>query len=470
MKAAEISFDAVIPQWNRLKLYSMTLTKNFSGILLFIVLFSCATIIAGELPKPETLRTEVETELERTLNLWYSDSLPNSLDGEHGGFHTRLGRDWKPLPYETKGIVHQSRMTWTAAEVGHRRAEWKEKMLPIVRHGTKFLREKMWDADFGGFYWEIKADGTLPDNGTNNVEMKHAYGISFAVYALATAYALTGDEDDLTVAVQAFSWLDKHGHDKQHGGYCEAFYRDGQRMTAPPEGRPDLKIGKVGERLGCKSMNTHIHLLESYTALYKVWPDERLRQRLEELLHIVRDRITTWPGAMRQFFRDDWAAAATYVSFGHDVETAFLMHEAIEALDQPDDAATLLTARSLVDHSLEFGWDSKYGGFYRDGATFGHPADTRKDWWVHAEGLNTLLLMHRNYGNENDRYYRCFVKQWEFIKKYVIDPEYGGWISLTDADGSNPQGFDKSHLWKSSYHECRALLNVADMLRKLTID
>lgn len=424
---------------------------------LFAVLLFSVTVSADELPSPETIHTEIEAELERTLNLWY----PGSLDNERGGFHTRLGRDWKPLPYDTKGIVHQSRMTWTAAEVGHRRPEWKEKMLPIVRHGSKFLREKMWDADFGGFYWAVSAEGVPL---TENDEMKHAYGISFAIYALAASYALTGDKADLDMASLAFFWFDKHAHDKLHGGYCEAFYRDGRRMLAPPENRPDQKTGKVGERLGCKSMNTHIHLLESYTALYNVWPDDRLRRRLEELLHIVRDRVTTWPGAMRQFFRDDWTAAATYVSFGHDVETTFLMQEAAEALGRPEDELTLSVGRSLVDHALEFGWDTKHGGFYREGATFGHPADTRKDWWTHAEGLNTLLLMHRRYGKDDGRYYAAFVKQWDFLKRFVIDSEYGGWIALTDADGSNPQGFEKSHLWKSSYHECRALLNVAEKL------
>lgn len=423
------------------------------------LLFLLPSLFGQELPLPQQLQKEIEVELQRTLNLWY----PGSLDTNRGGFHTRLGRNWEILPYSSKGIVHQARMTWTAAEAGFKRPELKEKMLPIVSHGTKFLREAMWDKECGGFYWEIAANGTPT---ADNDEMKHAYGISFAIYALANAYRLTGNDADLEAAKEAFRWLDRYGYDAKHGGYIEAFYRNGNLMLAAPKKRPLQEKGKVGELLGCKSMNTHIHLLESFTVLYTVWPDETLRKRLEELLEIIRDRITTWPGAMRQFFKDDWTPAATYVSFGHDIETAFLMEEALAALGRSDDAKTLQVARSLVDHSLQFGWDEKHGGFYREGATFGHPADKRKDWWVHAEGLNATMLMHKHYGKENPRYYACLIKQWDFIKNFVIDPEFGGWISLTDDDGSNPQGFEKSHLWKTSYHECRALLHVSDMLKE----
>lgn len=419
---------------------------------------------------PAQFKAQVDAELVRDLKLWY----PLSIDEEHGGYHSIISREWKLQPYETKGIVQQARMVWVAAEVALRRPEWRKTMEPISHQGAKFVANKMWDAKYGGFYWEVKADGTpLTDE---NSEMKHAYGIAFAIYGLANAYRLTGDEAILNRAVEGFRWLDEKGHDAVNGGYVEAFYRDGTQMLCPPKDRPDVVKGKTRELLGCKSMNSHLHLLEAYIELYKVWKDPVLRSRLEELVVIMRDKVTTWPGAMRQFFRADWTPAATYVSFGHDIETAYLIEEALEVLGTPDDAKTLEVCKNLVDHALEFGWDKTNGGFYYDGATFGaEPADSTKFWWVEAEGLNSLLRMYVRYGDQ--RYYDLAVKQWEFIDSKIIDAEYGGWYPVVDADGGNPRGLDnrfsqvshgleKAHLWKTAYHEVRALLNASDMLEK----
>ncbi len=397
----------------------------------------------------------IEKELNRDLDLWY----PLCVDHERGGFHTKISRDWKILPYNTKGIVSQARMTWTAAEVAFCRPARREQLSPIARHGATFLRETMWDAPCGGFFWEINAaTGAGP---TENDVMKHAYGQSFAIYALAAAYRLNKDEQDLELAKQAFYWLDRHGHDDRYGGYVEAFYRDGRQMLGPTT----IK-GMVGEPLGTKSMNTHIHLLEAFTALYRVWPDDVLRSRLEELLHIVRDRITTWPGAQRLFFKDDWTAAATYVSFGHDVETAFLLAEAIDVLGRPDDAQTLAVCKALVDHALEFGWDKEEGGFFNEGATFGHPVDRTKTWWSQAEGLNALLLASQRFEDRGQRYFERFGEQWSLIERNILDPEFGGWFSEASKDGKPQGGIEKGHLWKTPYHEVRALLHVSAMLKQ----
>jgi len=387
------------------------------------------------LPTITDVAKEVEQELVQDLNLWY----PGSID-PRGGFHTAFDRTWKLIPYETKGIVHQSRMVWTAAEVVRHRPEWKNVLLPCITHGTKFLRETMWDGQCGGFFWEVKEDGTFFED---NVFMKHAYGMAFAIYGLANAYRVTNNEDDLGYACEAFYWIDRHAHDAKHGGYYEEYYRDGRLMTESPEGHPEIVQGKTREPLGCKSMNSHIHLLEALTVLYEVWPDITLRSRLEELVRLLTDKVITWPGAMRQFFATDWSPAATYVSFGHDVETAYLLVEAAAALGRPDDKRLWTIGKSLVDHSLKYGWDKEYGGFYYDGATFAKPVVLSKFWWVQAEGLNALLLMHDQFGSREIDYYRHFTEQWSFIRDYIIDKEHGGWYAVTERDGSDPQGLSK---------------------------
>jgi mannobiose 2-epimerase len=429
------------------------------SLFLVIALTTVCILSAQDVPVvPRDILPHIVKEMDRDLAGWY----PRCIDSQRGGFHTALNRDWSVGSYSTKGIVSQARITWTAAEIARRRPEWHARLEPIARHGAEFLREKMWDAQCGGFYWEINADGTPP---VDNDTMKHAYGQSFGIYAMATVYRLTQNENDLQLAKDAFYWLDRHGHDSRFGGYFEAFYRDGRQMLAPTPSEPNVTTGKVGERLGTKSMNTHIQLLESFTALYHVWPDPVLRSRLEELVHIVRDKITTWPGAMRQFFNDDWSAAATFVSFGHDVETVFLLIEAIEALGRPDDPQTLKVCRDLLDHSLEFGWDTENGGFFYEGATFGHPVNRMKAWWTQAEGLNALCLADLRFQSDRWNYAELFVRQWDFIERRLIDPQNGGWYGETNDNGSQLRGgTNKGHLWKTPYHEVRAMLNVIEML------
>src|SRR5262249_26367846 len=157
--------------------------------------------------------------------------------------------------------------------------------------------------------------------------------------------------------------------------------------------------------------------------LYEVWPDETLRKRLEELLTIVRDKICVEPGVMNLYFTNDWRPIPDHDSYGHDVETAYLLLEAEAALDQSNSISTERMANLLVDHSLAYGWDETNGGFFRDGTTFGVAEDKRKEWWVQFEGLNALLLMHEKYGQQTEVYFNAFERQWQFIRDRQVDKE-----------------------------------------------
>ena len=215
-------------------------------------------------------------------------------------------------------------------------------------------------------------------------------------------------------------------------------------------------------------MNAHIHLLEAVAALAKVDDRPIVRTRLEELLEIVRDRIAVSPGALNLYFNRDWRPMPAHDSFGHDVETAYLIVEAAETLGMPNDPETWRVARMLIDHALDFGWDNENGGFFDKGDIFGPIYDDKKVWWTQAEGLNALLLMHRRFGAETDRYGVAFRQQWEFIESHLLDPEYGGWFSETERDGKRIGNGQKASPWKANYHTARAMMNVARMLRENT--
>jgi mannobiose 2-epimerase len=292
------------------------------------------------------------------------------------------------------------------------------------------------------------------------------YGESFGIYGAAAAYQATHDPKALTLAQSAFRWIDGHAHDSKNGGYFEWLTREGKVVERDP-GAVTVKTVPVGGFLiGYKSMNTHIHLLEALSQLYEVWKDDTLRQRLEEMLAIVRDKICVQPGVMNLFFTNDWRPIPDHDSYGHDVETAYLMLEAEDVLGHGHDPRTEQMAKMLVDHALAYGWDENLGGFYGEGTTLGKPEDVRKEWWVEMEGLNSLLLMHEKYGRETDVYFKAFQKQWQFIKNYQVDSEFHGVYQMVGPDGVAAPG-GKGEIWKAAYHDGRALLNVSERLRRL---
>lgn len=407
------------------------------------------------------LADEVEATLRRdVLDVWF----PRTVDNENGGFHPDFGRDWKPGERSGgKFSVFQGRMTWIAAEVAMRRPELKEKFLPITRHGVEYLSNTLWDKQYGGFYWGLDDKGQISPFYTDG---KHLYGISFGLYGAAAAYQATKDPKTLELAQKTFRWIDQHGHDAKNGGYFEWLTRDGKVVEGNPDAVTLQPIPVSMFPLGYKSMNTHIHLLESFTQLYEVWKDDTLRQRLEELLAISRDKICVQPGVMNLYFTNDWRPYPDHDSYGHDLETAYLMLEAEDVLGNGHDPRTEHMAKMLVDHALANGWDETYGGFFQDGTTFGRPESKLKEWWVQMEGLNSLLLMHEKYGKHTDVYFKAFQRQWQFIKTYQIDSEFHGVYEMVGPDG-NPVNLDKGRIWKAAYHDGRALLNVSERLRKL---
>ena len=404
------------------------------------------------------LAAEVQNALyTEVINVWF----PRSVDHEHGGFHTHFTRDWQWAPSDGKSSVMQGRMTWVASQVVLRDPKLKAEFLPIVQHGVSYLENVMWDKQDGGFFWGLDDDGHITPEFTGG---KHLYGIAFCIYGLAAAYQATGDPKALELAKKAFLWTDQHAHDSEHGGYYEWLARDGTPIQPNvPNGR--VAMGPIGP-VGYKSMNTHIHLLEAFTELYRVWPDSALRARLEEMLVIVRDKICVEPGAMNLYFTNAWQPIPDHDSFGHDVETAYLMLEADELLHHRASEKTERMAKMLVDHALAYGWDASNGGFFQDGTTMGKSESQLKEWWVQAEGLNALLMMHERYGAHEPIYFERFVEQWNFIKNHTIDSQYHGLYNLTEADGT-PITQDKGSIWKGGYHDGRAFWNVSDRLRKL---
>ena len=436
------------------------MTKVASSVvnLLFAMpgIFAMQSLAFGQ---SETgLRAEIATNLQRhILNPWF----PSAVDHKLGGFLEDFDNSWQPVgQQENRSIVYQSRLTWVAARAMKYDPTRAKQYGDWAIHGLSQLEMKMWDSVNGGFFWQIDAESGNPSDAHKGE--KHVYGNSFGIYASATVYETTGEKRALELAKRAFLWLENHAHDGLHGGYKEALDRSGKPVISNNPADKD----SIGTRYGFKSMNTHIHLLEAFSQLHHVWPDALVTKRLNEVFHIVRDKVYTNPGALHLYFNPDWSPVPDGDSFGHDIETAYLLVEASEELGLKHDSATWKAAQNLVDHALQVGWDEQNGGFYDYGTTFGPATKREKIWWTQAEGLNALLLMDREFGKITPKYADAFAKQWRFISKYQVDSTNGGWYTSVSESGKPDGGQRKSDMWKDPYHQGRALMNILEMLRK----
>jgi cellobiose epimerase len=405
------------------------------------------------------MRASLRNEL---LAPWY----PRALDHDSGGFLSQFDYRWQPTGAQEKMIVTQARHVWTNARAAQFFPE-DTTYLPAAAHGFAFLRDRMWDRQKGGFFWLVSRGGNVKKDEPGRV-VKQAYGNAFGIYALAGYYDASHDDAALRLAQDAFRWLNAHAHDPVYRGYFNYMERDGTPLRDGYHNDPP------------KDQNSSIHILEAFTELYRVWPDPVLRDRLQEMLVLIRDRIRVDPGYLTLFAAADWTPVSyrdssgavreknhyyDHVSFGHDVETAYLMIEASEALGLSNDSVTARVAKQMVDHALRNGWDDAAGGFYDEGyylkgrseITITH--DT-KNWWAQAEGLNTLLLMADRYPSDPLRYDEKFLKQWAYIDTYLIDHQYGGWYQGGLDKEPQARTALKGQIWKAAYHDGRALMNV----------
>jgi mannose/cellobiose epimerase-like protein (N-acyl-D-glucosamine 2-epimerase family) len=400
-------------------------------------------------PAPRDLVHAQET-LEQILtkniiSFWY----PQAVDLEDGGYripHDSVGRGKSRA---SKSLVGQARTVWFFSRLAQSRYGSTEH-LKAAKHGYDFLCGRMWDADFGGFYWEVDAArpiATKPD--------KHLYGQAFGLYALAEYVRASEDSSAMGAARELFNLFEIHAHDGRYGGYREFFKRDWK----VPEHQ-----GYLGTPPTIKLMDTHLHLMEAITQYYLLTHDSRAKERLIELIFVngnsvVRKNV----GACTDKYLDSWiplqGPSYDRVSYGHDVENVWLLVEACKAA-QISSHLFLDLYRTLFNYALRYGYDRRAGGFY-DSGSFHARADRReKLLWVQAEGLVAALQMYCLTGEAV--YWSCFSQTLEWIAKYQVNWEHGDWYQRVASDRKPAAA--QEHAWKSPYHNGRAMVRCLDLL------
>jgi mannobiose 2-epimerase len=424
---------------------------------LLALLGTAPTVGRGRPPVPDgPPRADLQSQAQRCRRILKTSIidfyLPACVDGVNGGYLESLkGNEF--VPTGERFLTLQARQLWFFSTLAAAGIE-KEAALAAARSGFDFLEGKFRDRAHGGYFAKVSDAGKPTDR------RKHVYLNAFALYGLCAYHRASRDQAALAAAKDLFRTLQAKCHDAANGGYTEFFHEDWRPITDP---REPSYIGPPGT----KTFNTHLHVLEAFTDLYRLWPDPLVRRRLDELLVIntLSVRLPEY-GCNVDGFTPDWKPLQTprnlRASYGHDVEAAWLCLDAARALGRPP-ALLRGWAEGLVGYSLKHGYDRARGGFYYTGPLGKDADDTRKEWWVQAEALVAMLELYKLTGRRD--YYDRFAQTLDFVEKHQVAKE-GGWWATRKADGS-PAGSSRTSMWQGAYHNGRSMLLCARLLDEL---
>ena len=387
----------------------------------------------------QELRAEMRAELIRDiLPFW----MERASDRRNGGIIGFIEENGTADPTAPKGSILHARVLWTFSAACRHLGD--EAYRHAANRAAVYFSAHFIDPTFGGVFWMIDAGGRPLD------DRKHVYAQAFAIYALAEHFRATADERSLRSAIAIYRLVEAHAYDAEHVGYEECF---GRAWTPLDDVR--LSEYDLNER---RSMNTHLHLLEAYTTLYGVWPDARLATQLRTLVELTMDRIIA-PGGdhVVNFFAVDWQPRSSKMSFGHDIETSWLLVDGAAALGDPAlleraQAAAGRLARAVLERAV----DSEHGGVFYERS--GEHLDTDKEWWPQTEAIVGFLAAYQATGDET--YLRAVLSTWRFVERHLIDRQHGEWYRRVSRSGDESRGGEKVGPWKCPYHGGRACLEV----------
>ena len=385
------------------------------------------------------LRSRAAAELtDGILPYW----MAHTLDDEHGGFVGRITHEGRVVAGAPKAAVLNTRILWTFAAAG--RVLRDDRYRAVADRAYAYLVDHFWDDEHGGIYWMVDHTGRPLHT------KKQIYAQAFAVYALAEHYRLTGEAAVLERAIALFRTLERHSFDPAHGGYFEAYSRAWTLLD-------DVRLSDkdANEK---KSMNTHLHLLEAYTNLYRIWPDPSLKNQSWGLIELFQTTIVdAETGHLHLFFDEVWTPRSTVISFGHDIETSWLLVEAAEVLGEPDVLASVQkTAVRMAQVTLDEGRDDD-GALLNEIGPDGH-VDDGCYWWPQAEAVVGFLNAYQL--TSAPRFLDAALACWTFIENHLIDWERGEWFARVARDGTPYASQDKVGPWKGPYHNARVCLEV----------
>ena len=395
--------------------------------------------------KYENLRAESQSLLESNILPFWATRM---VDNERGGFYGRIDGHNILHPDAPKGAVLNARILW-AFSAASRVLHSTPYRLLAYRAYDYFMHHFI-DRESGGVYWSIHADGTPLDT------RKQTFAIAYAIYGLAEYVRLTNDQEALSAAIRLFEDIEAHAYkfenekmSKCKNGYLEALTRDWQPIS-------DMRLSEQDENAAF-TMNTHLHVLEAYTNLYRVYKDPRVAQQLRVLIDIFVNRLyNPSNGHLDLFFDDNWKPLTANpltthrYSPGHDIEAAWLLHEALEVLGDPILLQETLPVCQQLAQAAE------------DGIL------NESQWWCYAEAvvgyIDQWKLNQKDLPVEAAINLEMAEAAWDYIQSHLIDREHGEWYWAILPDGTPDTSNDKAGFWKCPYHNSRMCIELIERL------
>lgn len=387
------------------------------------------------------LRNEMRSELENNILPFWMNKME---DNEEGGFYGQITGEDELKPEASKGAILNARILWTFSSAY--RLLKKPEYLETATRAKRYLIDRFYDPQYGGIYWELDYKGNPLDT------KKQIYAIGFAIYGLSEYARATGDEEALAYAQQLFDVIEQHSFDSEQNGYVEALTRDWQPIE-------DMRLSDKDENEK-KTMNTHLHILEPYTNLYRIWKDEQLERQLRNLIEVFITRILDpQTGHLNLFFEEDWTNKYRIYSYGHDIEASWLIHEAALVLGDPEVLKRIEPIIIRIAQAADEGLNPD-GSMIYENFLDKQKIDRELHWWVQAENVVGHINLYQHFGNTEalDTAVRC----WEFIKTKLIDHEQGEWHWSLLPDGTVNRRDDKAGFWKCPYHNGRMCMEVIE--------
>lgn len=386
---------------------------------------------------------EMQQELDAILSYW----IQNTHDRVYGGFTGRIDEDNNICPDAPKGAVLNSRILW-AFSSAYKISKVPEH-LHLARIAFNHLNACFIDPIHGGVYWSVEANGRPLDT------KKQIYALAFALYGCCAFYEASNNEAAKITAIEIYNQIEKHSYDNEHTGYLEAFTRDWQPLD-------DLRLSAkdANEK---KTMNTHLHVLEAYTSLYRIWPGGKLKEQIKNLLNNFTGHIVNAAtGHLDLFFDEMWNMRPGPVSYGHDIEAAWLLPEAAEAIDDLTWKKAIKNLSIKISTAAAAGLDDDGGLWYEYDPVDGHFIK-EKHWWVQAEAMVGFLNAWQLTGDETDL--KRSLQAWAYTRKNIKDHKHGEWFWGRNENGSVMKQQDKVGIWKCPYHNSRACIEIINRLR-----
>ena len=381
-------------------------------------------------------KKELQEELDSILHYWEKHSIDNNLDG----FYGKVNND-NVVDYNAgKGLVLNARILWTFSAAFNLAQE--NRWLLIAERAYNYIMQYFHDPVHGGFYWAVDKKGNVIEG------RKQVYGIAFCIYGLAEYYRASGNENAIREARGCYQLLEQYSYDAEQSGYFEAFGQDWRPIQ-------DLRLS-AKDANDKKTMNTHLHVLEAYTNLYQVWKDEKIEKSIELLLTNFSEHIVNRHSHHLQlFFDEQWRNKEDIISYGHDIEAAWLLLEAADAIGNKKLILQIKELSLQLARAAEKGIDSDGGLWYEseNGKLL-----CEKHWWPQAEAMVGFFNAWQISGEE--KFLQQVFKSWQFIQQHILDKKSGEWFWGVRADYKIMEAEDKIGFWKCPYHNSRACMEI----------